>query len=255
LQLLPPAAIQIQELLCAPVPTATEAVAENKRIIESMDAIEDESLQEDPRDGPQSSTTEDYHSVYTFATARTSNSVSSMQNAILSMADLTDLNESRLDQAHSEGHTDGHAGTFSINRDCPMDPERMFHECRPLLTLLRTRESPWEDAQSRFGIKGGQYLAVKFGTRQRVPDVPLKEYLLSCSREYLTAHPGILQSLTGLQVSACTSNARRVSLGSLLAEVSPAYIEDRFPLLRTAWETLREEHNILEALRRDKISE
>ncbi|KAL5319966.1 hypothetical protein ACEPPN_013025 [Leptodophora sp. 'Broadleaf-Isolate-01'] len=101
LQLLP-SATQNQALLSAPVPTATEALAENERIIETMNTIEDELAQENPSNDPQPSTVEDTESIYTFATAMTSNTVVYMQDAILSTVDLQDLNEIRLNRAESE---------------------------------------------------------------------------------------------------------------------------------------------------------
>lgn len=58
--------------------------------------------------------------------------------------------------------------------------------------------------------------------------------------------------MLGLQVSACTGNARRVSLRCVAADNIPKYWKILPPLER--WKTLRDTHGMLDSLRGNNFS-
>lgn len=207
-----------------PLPTTAEAIAENEQIIENMDAIEDEHPE-----GGVSTMGEDDCSIYTFATARTSNTVSLMQDAILSIPDSGEIGLDRQE-------------------NCPLDFDQLFKEALPNLESLRTTDAKWELTE--------RYVSISITrTQKRIPRVTLKQLIiLKTGENSRVVNPAIFDYLIGLQVSACTGNVRRVPLRCLLADVIPAYM-GHLSLSSEGWETLRDTHGMLDALQGDNMFE
>lgn len=66
--------------------------------------------------------------------------------------------------------------------------------------------------------------------------------------------PLLLDSPCAVQISACTGAARRVKLRELVSELLPKYVTTLWNLPRE-WTELRDEHDIIEALRSRDIQE
>lgn len=108
----------------------------------------------------------------------------------------------------------------------------------------------WELSEAQVGLQGGQYVFAQFNvTWIKRPRTTLKHIHLRSD-----INLPFLQSDWGLQISYCTSVARRVSLCHLLADVTPIIIEARLQK-PTSWNSLLSSHNIVEALRGGRFKE
>ena len=152
------------------------------------------------------------------------------------------LAESAL-QAAFEPHTIMRVGAaVSINENCCIDEAACRESSFCALEPLGTHEVFWEAQGRQAGFQGGQYLAGTYSqTWKKIPGITLKERKLEQPNCRLIH---FLEQNWGLQVSFCTSVARRVSLRELVTDLLPMFIN---PLKQDAWQELVNDHNIIHA--------
>jgi len=134
--------------------------------------------------------------------------------------------------------------TVNENRQCSID----FAACRASSALALkqtcTHDAYWEAQQRQVSLQAGLY--VNLGGAQtwcKIPGRTLKEFLLQAPDAILLS---LLQGTWGLQVSFCTTVARRVPLRELVADLFPLHVQpDRID----QWKTLNDIHDILGAFR------
>ena len=152
------------------------------------------------------------------------------------------LAESTL-QAAFEPHTIMRVGAaVSINENCCIDEAACRYSSFCALEPLGTHEVSWEAQGRQAGLQGGQYLAGTYSqTWKKSPGTTLKECKLEQADWRLIP---FLEQNWGLQVSFCTSVARRVSLRELVTDLLPMFIN---PLEQDAWRELVDSYNIIHA--------
>jgi hypothetical protein len=137
--------------------------------------------------------------------------------------------------------------SITINDSCPVDIIQRWMICSESLENLGTFQSIWNAAERQSGFQGGYMLNFQFNqTWIKSPGNTLKQVQLDLPDNHLLP---FLQSNWGLQVSLCTSVARRVPLCELIADVMPAFVVSLFPI-PPEWETLETTHRIIEAFRK-----
>jgi hypothetical protein len=150
-------------------------------------------------------------------------------------------------------HTKIIIGTpIKINHTCLANERERWLSSGDLLENLGTFQGCWEAAERQAGIQAGQYVNLTYlETWAKTPTATLKQIQLAHPDNHLLP---FLQSTWGLQVSFCTSIARRVPLRELLADVMPAFVESLFPI-PTLWGSLVKEYNILDAFQGNNLQE
>jgi hypothetical protein len=134
----------------------------------------------------------------------------------------------------------------TTNEACPVDQHQRWMICSESLENLGTLEGTWDVSERQSGLQGGQFVNFQFNqTWTKTPGNTLKQIQLELPDNHLLP---FLQSSWGLQVSLCTSVARRVPLRELVADVMPAFVESLFPIPQQ-WESLKTTHGILDAFR------
>ncbi len=140
----------------------------------------------------------------------------------------------------------------TINDACPMDVNQHWMVCSESLDKLGTFQSAWEISERQSGLQGGQFVNFQFNqTWTKMPGNTLKQIQLDLPDNHILP---FLQASWGLQVSLCTSVARRVPLRELVDDVMPAFVESLF-LIPSQWESLKTTHNILDAFRTKELQE
>lgn len=133
-----------------------------------------------------------------------------------------------------------------------MDESQAYQNSSERLENLGSFESYWETAERQSGIQAGQYVTLGyFNTKKKIRERTLKESRLSLPNNHLLS---FLQSNWGLQFSCCTGIARRVSLCELIADVMSPFVESLFPV-PILWKSLKNDHNIIEAIQREDIQD
>ena len=136
----------------------------------------------------------------------------------------------------------------SINGNCCID-EAVYRESSfCALEPLGTHEIFWEPQERHAGFQGGQYLTGIYSqTWKKIPGTTLKQRTLQQSNWRLI---NFLEQSWGLQVSFCTSVARRVSLRELVTDLLPIFVN---PLNLDTWQELVDSHDIIGAFTRGNL--
>jgi len=117
---------------------------------------------------------------------------------------------------------------------------------------LGTFGAHWELHERQAGIQTGQYVLGQFNqTWRKVQGKTLKQLQLEQEDNLLLP---FLEATWGLQVSFCTSVARRVPLRELVADVLPIFANTLF-LQPELWEGLITNHNIIDAFQNHGLRE
>lgn len=148
-----------------------------------------------------------------------------------------------------EMHTLMRIGTgVNINEKCCID-EAVYRESSfSALQPLGTHEVFWETQERHAGVQGGQYLIGTYSqTWRKVPGTTLKQRTLQQADWRLM---DFLEQSWGLQVSFCTSVARRVSLRELVTDLLPIFVN---PLEQDIWQELVSDHNVIQAFTQGNI--
>lgn len=139
-------------------------------------------------------------------------------------------------------------GATIVSSHCPMDESQSQQHAYEQMETLGTKESYWEVSERQVGIQGGQYaIATLNVTWVKQPGTTLKTLYLGA---YIPL--AFLQSDWGLQMSYCTGAARRVSLCTLLADLTPILMDacvEKAP----CWKDLYVNHKMIDALRGDNL--
>ena len=158
------------------------------------------------------------------------------------------LSESAL-YATFEKHTLMRIGTgVDVNQECCIDEAVYRKSSFSVLESLGTHEVFWETQERSAGVQGGQYLIGTYSqTWGKVPGTTLKQRTLQQADWRLI---DFLEQSWGLQVSFCTSVARRVSLRELITDLLPFFVN---PLEQDSWQQLVNDHNVIEAFTRGNL--
>lgn len=135
------------------------------------------------------------------------------------------------------------AAAVSVNRNCRID-EAVYRESSfCALEPLGTQEVFWEARERQAGLQGGQYFMGTYNqTWKKIPGTTLKQRTLQQPNDWRLIY--FLDQSWGLQISFCTSVARRVSLRELVTDLLPMFIN---PLEQDAWQELVSGHDIMKA--------
>ena len=115
------------------------------------------------------------------------------------------------------------------NQYCKYTMSQLCEDFAPDFTVLGTRESVWqtETRSATVGISKIFGILVS-GTQKLIPQTTLKQHILDkWTANPSRANPGILNQFLGVEMSHCTGNARRVSMGALMVSDSMKPILDR----------------------------
>ena len=139
-----------------------------------------------------------------------------------------------------------------VNESCLVDENQRWEKSSESLENLGTCEGYWESLQKQAGIQAGQYVNFQFiQVWDKVPERTLKQVQLNYPDNHLLP---FLQCPWGLQVSFCTSIARRVPLRELISDVMPEFVESLSPI-PPLWDSLRTKHRIVDAFQSDKLED
>jgi hypothetical protein len=130
----------------------------------------------------------------------------------------------------------------SINENCCIDEVACRDSSCCALEPLGTQEAFWEAQERQASFQGGQYFIGSYSqTWKKMPGTTLKQHYLQKPDWRLI---DFLEQSWGLQVSFCTSVARRVSLRELVTDLLPIFVN---PLEQDVWQQLVNGHNITQA--------
>ncbi|KAI4120803.1 MAG: hypothetical protein LQ338_006756 [Usnochroma carphineum] len=129
-----------------------------------------------------------------------------------------------------------------INVNCYIDEAACRKSSFCALEHLGTHEVFWELQERQAGFQGGQYFTGSLmQTWKKSPGTTLKQLKLQQHDSRLIE---FLEQNWVLQVSFCTSVARRVSLRELVADLLPIFVN---PLEEDVWRELFNSHHIVQA--------
>lgn len=136
----------------------------------------------------------------------------------------------------------------TVNERCSIDEITCRRGSFCALEPLGTQGVSWEAQERQAGFQGGQYLTGTYcQTWKKIPGTTLKQRSLH-QPDWRLIH--FLEQNWGLQVSLCTSVARRVSLRELVADLLHAFIN---PLEKEIWRNLVNDHDIMQALAKGNL--
>lgn len=152
-------------------------------------------------------------------------------------------------QAAFDMHTIMKIGAaVSINKKCYIDEAVYRKSSFSALEPLGTQEVFWEAQERQAGFQGGQYLIGTYSqTWKKVRGITLKQRTLQQADWCLVY---FLEQKWGLQVSFCTSVARRVSLRELVTDLLPMFVN---PLEQETWQALLNDHDIIRVFERENL--
>lgn len=158
------------------------------------------------------------------------------------------LPESAL-QATFEPHTMMRIGApVRVNVNCSTDEAACRESSCYALEPLGTNECFWELQERQAGFQGGHYFNGTFlQTWKKSPGTTLKQTRLQQNDWHLIE---FLDQSWGLQVSFCTSVARRVPLRELVADLLPIFLN---PLEQKDWQELVDSHHVIQAFTQGNI--
>jgi nucleoside phosphorylase len=144
-------------------------------------------------------------------------------------------------------------GAVTINRLCTIDENQYWSKSSTVLEPLGTYSSWWELNQKQSGFQAGNYVLYQInGVWCKMHGRTLKQSKLEQDDEMLIP---FLEDLWGLQVSFCTSVARRVTLREMVADLLPTFATTIYNNeQQKLWEELENNHNIIECLKGSDLS-
>jgi hypothetical protein len=105
-------------------------------------------------------------------------------------------------------------GAFSENAQCCFNEEESFRAATPFLQDLNVSGQCWKTDSREFKLSAGQFVTLEAGgILMRVDGVPLKTAILDKWKAYKDL--SLVSRPWGLELSLCTSSARRVPLKDL----------------------------------------
>ena len=114
----------------------------------------------------------------------------------------------------------------TVNEKCSIDERKCWLDSCSALEPLGTFAARWELNERQGGIQAGQYVVGQFNqTWCKIQGKTLKQFQLEQEDDLLLP---FLESTWGLQVSFCTSVARRVPLRELVADMLPIFAKTLF---------------------------
>lgn len=107
---------------------------------------------------------------------------------------------------------------FRENWNCQYTASEFAQECASHTFPLGTKESVWKTDGRSIAIGLSKYLGITVtGTQKLIPQTTIKQHILDkWTTQPLRSNPGILNQYIGLEISHCTGNARRITLGELM---------------------------------------
>ncbi|KAI4262154.1 MAG: hypothetical protein L6R42_002662 [Xanthoria sp. 1 TBL-2021] len=129
-----------------------------------------------------------------------------------------------------------------VNGNCGIDEAACRGSSCCALEQLGTKEIFWEPQERQVGLHAGQYVnGSLLQTWKKNPGTTLKQYKLQQDDWRLI---DFLEQYWGLQVSFCTSVARRVSLRELIADLLPIFVS---PFEQDDWQELVDVYQVIQA--------
>ena len=140
---------------------------------------------------------------------------------------------------------------ISINESCSIDEMRCWQNSCAALENLGTFRIGWEATERQIGVQfGPQYITGQLSqTWCKMRAKTLKQFQLEQEDDLLVP---FLENAWGLQVSFCTSVARRIPLRELVADVLPVFA-NTFLDTRNMWDDLITNYNIIDIFHRGDL--
>jgi hypothetical protein len=139
-----------------------------------------------------------------------------------------------------------------VNDKCSIDEKSCWQKSSPAFGFLGTYRAHWIVDERQLQVQAGQYIVGQFNqTMSKRHGKTLKKYHLEQEDDLLLP---FLETTWGLQVSFCTSVARRVPLRELIADVLPIFAKT-LHFLPDLWEDLEIKHNISDAVQKQGFRE
>jgi hypothetical protein len=138
------------------------------------------------------------------------------------------------------------ATSIAVNPECHLDEEECFRICDEYRDPLGTYEAFWTMVERQAGLQAGLYATAVYNQTwaKRAGRILKESLILDLELDVLP----FLESTSGLQVSFCSGLARRVRMRVLMAEVLPAFVQQKV-LLPAQWVNLRDSLQFLNILR------
>ena len=130
-------------------------------------------------------------------------------------------------------------GELRVNRLCKYSMSDFLRDWASDTAILGTQQSYWRSDTRTLTLGVSKYLGITVsGTQKLIPQTTRKQHILDkWTSTPARCNPAILRQYLGVEVSHCTGNARRMSLGKLM--LSPplhAVLERRMPAwTKTPW--------------------
>ncbi|KAL9048620.1 MAG: hypothetical protein Q9162_007628 [Coniocarpon cinnabarinum] len=141
------------------------------------------------------------------------------------------------------------AAAVRVNARCCIDDTSRRKELFSCLENIGTHEYFWEPTTRQAGIQSGKYVtATANQTWTKNKGMTLKD--INLQREGNKHLLRLLDKKWGLQVSLCTSVARRVTIQELVADLLPAFVN---PIDHEIWEALRDEYGLRNAFQSNDL--
>jgi hypothetical protein len=136
---------------------------------------------------------------------------------------------------------------IDVNPCCATEERDHLQALEGLWKPLGTRQAYWKEQERQIGLQGGQYVTmVQNSTWDKVPGVSLKKQLLS-NLSNKTEYFAFLNACCGLQVSACSGIARRITMRELLSDLLPTFVLRQAPV-PMLWHNLVADFEVIETL-------
>jgi hypothetical protein len=139
----------------------------------------------------------------------------------------------------------------TVNEDCSIDETKCWQNSCAALENLGTYGTHWEPNERQSGVQfGPQYVLGQLNqTWCKIRGKTLKQFQLEQEDDLLIP---FLENAWGLQVSFCTSVARRIPLRELVADVLPIFANTLL-ITPNLWDDLITNHSIIDAFHRNDL--
>ncbi|KAL8871788.1 MAG: hypothetical protein Q9174_002455 [Haloplaca sp. 1 TL-2023] len=138
-------------------------------------------------------------------------------------------------------------GELKVNHLCKYSMRDFLHDWAPDTGVLGTHQSYWRSDTRTLALGVSKYLGITVsGTQKLIPETTRKQHILDkWTSTPARCNPAILRQYLGVEVSHCTGNARRMSLGNLMFTLPVRVVlERRMP----AWTETPWGFSLMEAL-------
>jgi hypothetical protein len=133
---------------------------------------------------------------------------------------------------------------IDVNKHCTAKESDHLEAFEGLWKPLGTAQAYWKHQERQIGLQGGQYVTMVYNsTWDKVPGVRLKTQLIQNLGKKLE-YFAFLNACCGLQVSACSGLARRITMRELLSDLLPTFVL-RQASASTFWHKLIAEFDII----------